>query len=79
MGTDGNAAVAGDVAMLRNEVTPVLKTLRKQGIQVVAIHHHMAGTQPTIIFPHYRGKGPAEKLAAGFKAARDQLGEKGRG
>jgi hypothetical protein len=76
VGTDENAAVAGDVAMLPSEVTPVLKTLRKQGIQVVAIHHHMIGTQPTIIFLHYWGKGPAEKLAAAFKAALDQLGKK---
>jgi Domain of Unknown Function (DUF1259) len=39
VGTDDNAAVAGDVAMLANEVTPVLKSLRKNGIDVVAIHH----------------------------------------
>ena len=76
VGTDDNAAVAGDVAMLQNEVTPVLKTLRKNGIQVVAIHHHMIGTQPAIIFLHYWGRGPAEKLAAAFKATLDQLGKK---
>ena len=75
VGTDDNAAVAGDMAMLQAEVIPVLKTLRKNGLQVVAIHHHMIGTQPTIIFLHYWGKGPAEKLATGFKATLDQLGK----
>jgi hypothetical protein len=40
---------------------------------VVAIHHHMTGTSPTIFFLHYRGTGPAEKLATGFKAAVAQL------
>ena len=69
VGTNDNAAVAGDVAMLANEVQPVLKALRKNGIDVVAIHHHMTGTQPTIYFLHYWGTGPAEKLATGFKAA----------
>jgi hypothetical protein len=69
VGTNDNAAVAGDVAMLANEVTPVLKTLRENGIDVVAIHHHMTGTQPTIYFLHYWGTGPAEKLATAFKAA----------
>src|SRR5216117_884179 len=69
VGTNENAAVAGDVAMLANEVQPVLKTLRKNGIDVVAIHHHMTGTQPTIYFLHYWGTGPAEKLATAFKAA----------
>ncbi len=69
VGTNDNAAVAGDIAMLANEVTPVLKALRKNGIDVVAIHHHMTGTQPTIYFLHYWGTGPAEKLATAFKAA----------
>src|SRR6266850_6713697 len=41
VGTQEDAVVAGDVAMLENEITPVLKTLRKNGLDVVAIHHHM--------------------------------------
>jgi hypothetical protein len=73
VGTNESAAIAGDVAMLASEVTPVLKALRANGLQVVAIHHHMTGTQPTIFFLHYWGTGPAAKLAAGFRAALDQL------
>jgi Domain of Unknown Function (DUF1259) len=76
-GTDTNAAVAGDVAMLETEVTAVLKALRGNGLDVVAIHHHMTSDRPMIIFLHYWGTGPAEKLAAGFKAALNQLGTKG--
>src|SRR5262249_24058294 len=75
VGTNENAAIAGDVAMLANEVTPVLRTLRKNGLDVVAIHQHMTGTQPTIYFLHYWGTGPAEKLANGFKAALGELGK----
>jgi hypothetical protein len=74
-GTDADAMVAGDVAMLEQEVTPVLKALRASGIDVVAIHHHMTGTQPTVIFLHYYGTGPAEKLARGVRAAVDVLGK----
>jgi hypothetical protein len=74
VGTNENAAIAGDVAMLASEVTPVLKALRSHGLDVVAIHHHMTETNPTIFFLHYWGTGPAEKLATGFKAALDQLG-----
>jgi len=73
-GTDANAEIAGDVAMLAREVTPVLKALRANGLDVVAIHHHMTTTQPTIYFLHYWGTGPAEKLANGFKAALNELG-----
>jgi hypothetical protein len=76
-GTNENAAIAGDVAMLESEVTPVLKALRKNGLDVVAIHHHMIGDRPTIIFLHYWGTGPAEKLATGFKAAVNELGKRG--
>ena len=75
VGTNENAAIAGDVAMLANEVTPVLKALRANGLNVVAVHHHMTGTQPTIFFLHYWGTGPADKLAIGFKAALDELGK----
>jgi hypothetical protein len=74
VGTNANAAIAGDVAMLAAEVTPVLKALRQNGLDVVAIHHHMTETQPTIFFLHYWGTGPATKLATSFKAALDQLG-----
>jgi Domain of Unknown Function (DUF1259) len=76
-GTDGDAAVAGDIAMLESEVTPTLKALRSHGLDVVAIHHHMTNTQPMIIFLHYWGRGPADKLATGFKAALDELGKGG--
>jgi hypothetical protein len=74
-GSDANAEIAGDVAMLSGEVTPVLKALRANGLYVVAIHHHMTTAQPTIYFLHYWGTGPAEKLANGFKAALNELGK----
>jgi len=74
VGTEENAAIAGDVAMLETELTPVLKTLRKNGIEVVAIHHHMTEERPLVIFLHYWGHGPADKLASAFKATLDQLG-----
>ena len=76
-GTDADAMVAGDVAMLAAEVNPVLKALRSHGINVVAIHHHMTGTSPTVFFVHYYGTGAAAKLAEGVRAAVDQLGKQG--
>jgi len=76
-GTDNDAAIAGDIAMLETEVTPTLKALRAHGLDVVAIHQHMTTTQPMVIFLHYWGRGPADKLAAGFKAALDELGKGG--
>ena len=74
-GSDADAMVAGDVAMLDKEVTPVLKALRANGLNVVAIHHHMTGVAPTVIFLHYYGTGPAATLARGVRAAVDLLGK----
>jgi hypothetical protein len=74
-GTDQQAVVAGDVAMLESELQPVLKALRSHKLEVVAIHQHMMGTHPEILFLHYWGKGPATQLADGFRAALDQLGK----
>jgi len=73
-GSDADAVVAGDIAMLDREVTPVLKSLRASGIDVVAMHHHMTGVDPQVIFLHYWGKGDARKLATAFRAAVDQTG-----
>ena len=73
-GSDADAMVAGDVAMRESEVQPVLKALRSHGINVVAIHHHMTGVAPAVIFLHYFGTGSAATLAQGVRAAVDQLG-----
>jgi hypothetical protein len=74
-GSDANAEIAGDVAMLASEVNPVLKALRSHNVSVVAIHNHMLSGEPPIYFLHYWGRGPADQLASGFRAALDQLGK----
>jgi len=73
-GNDADAVIAGDVAMLDYEVTPVLRALRANGIDVVAIHHHMTAIDPPVVFLHYWGKGSAQKLATAFRAALDRTG-----
>ena len=70
-GSDEAAVVDGDFAMIENEVQPVLKALRKAGIQIVAIHNHMTHERPQYIFLHYWGKGSAESLATALHSALD--------
>jgi hypothetical protein len=70
-GADDNALVDGDFVVLETELQPVLKSLRKSGINIVAIHHHMVGEQPRTIFLHYWGRGPAATLAEAVKHALD--------
>jgi hypothetical protein len=68
-GADDNAIVDGDFVVLAEELQAALKSLRKSGINVVAIHSHMAGEEPRMIFFHYWGRGPAKDLATAVKAA----------
>lgn len=65
--SDDNAVVDGDFAMHEHELQAVLRAMRKEGINVVAIHSHMAGEQPKILFMHYRGRGKAADLARSLR------------
>jgi Domain of Unknown Function (DUF1259) len=78
-GSMEKAHIAGDVAMLDHEVNAVIKTFRTNNIEVVAVHSHMLGEKPRILFLHYLGTGNAIQLAKGFRVALDQLGKKSDG
>ncbi len=71
-GTDERAHVAGDVAMIAKEVNPVIRALRRGGIEIAAVHNHMLNEEPRIFFLHYWGTGSAEKLAGTIREAFDQ-------
>ena len=78
-GSDEHAFVDGDFATFEGELQPVLKALRANDINVVAIHNHMEGENPRVIFLHYWGVGPADKLAQGVRAALDAQRERSGG
>jgi len=66
-GSDDNAVVDGDFAVTEDELQPVLKSLLKDKINVVAIHQHMTHEQPRMMFFHYWGRGSAKDLAQAVK------------
>jgi hypothetical protein len=66
-GTDDNAVMDGDFAVLEDELQPVLKSLRAEQINIVAIHSHMTHENPRILFLHYWGKAPVAQLATALK------------
>ena len=74
-GKQDDAHIAGDIAMLPNEVNSVIKTLRQHNLEIVAVHNHMLDDNPHMIFLHYYGRGNATTLAQGFRAAMDVLGK----
>lgn len=68
-GSDDNAIVDGDFAVLESELQHVLRSLRHSGINIVAIHHHMIDETPRMLFLHYWGRGKAQNLARAIKSA----------
>jgi hypothetical protein len=70
-GSNDKSVVDGDFAMLESELQTVLKKLRAANINIVAIHNHMTGESPRIMFLHFWGVGPVADLAKGLKSALD--------
>jgi hypothetical protein len=70
-GSDDAAVIDGDFAMLENELQPVLRAMRKEGVNIVAIHQHMSHEQPRYLFLHYWGKGKAVDLARSLRRVLD--------
>ena len=68
-GSDDNAIVDGDFAVTEDELQPVLRSLLKDKINIVAIHQHMTHEEPRMIFFHYWGRGRAKDLAEALKNA----------
>ncbi|MBV8868622.1 MAG: DUF1259 domain-containing protein [Acetobacteraceae bacterium] len=69
----GRAAITGDLVLTAAEVSPVLRALRKSGIEVTALHNHMLNDQPHLFFMHFWANGDAQKLAKGLRAALDNV------
>jgi biotin operon repressor len=65
----GKAAITGDFLVTGDEVNPLIRTLRTNGIEVTAIHSHMLTEQPRMIFIHFWANDDAIKLAKGLRAA----------
>jgi len=68
----GKAAITGDFVLAAEEVNPVIKALRTNGIEVTAVHSHMLSEQPRLIFMHFWANDDALKLAKGLRAALDK-------
>jgi Domain of Unknown Function (DUF1259) len=70
---DEKAAITGDFVMTANEVSPVIRALEEQGIQVTALHNHMLDEEPRLFFMHFWANDDAQMLARGLRAALDQM------
>jgi len=69
---DGQAAINGDFVMTKDEVNPVIRALRENGIEVVALHNHHINEEPRLFYMHFWANDDAETLAQGLRAALDE-------
>ena len=63
------AIVMGDLVLLQSEVEPVMMKLQQQGIEETALHNHLLGESPRVMYMHIAGHGDAVKLASALKSA----------
>ena len=68
-GNDNDSVVMGDLVLLENELTPVMKKLRAVGFDITAVHNHVLNETPRVIYLHYRGHGKSVDLAKSLQAA----------
>ncbi|HSB08610.1 MAG TPA: DUF1259 domain-containing protein [Blastocatellia bacterium] len=67
--TSKGVAITGDFVMIASEVNPVIRELRKAGIQITALHSHMLDESPRLFFMHFWANDEQVKLARGLRAA----------
>jgi hypothetical protein len=68
-GNDNAAMVMGDLVLLEDELTPVMRKLQAAGFDITAVHNHVLNETPRVIYMHYMGHGKAVELAKALHAA----------
>src|ERR1700675_5011649 len=69
LGTDDNAMVMGDLVLLEEEVNPVMAKLRSYHFEITAVHNHLMGETPKVLYVHYMADGSASQLATSLHTA----------
>jgi len=69
LGTDDNAMVMGDLVLLEEEVNPVMAKLRSYHFEITAVHNHLMGETPKVLYVHYMAHGSASQLATSLHTA----------
>jgi hypothetical protein len=57
------AMFMGDLVLTENEISPVMKRLIEDGVEITAIHNHLMRTSPAVLYMHVGGHGDPVKLA----------------
>jgi hypothetical protein len=63
------ATMMGDLVLTEDELTPVLDRLYQGGVTVTAIHNHLVGESPRVLYAHVHGHADPARLAETVHAA----------
>jgi len=67
--SNGSAMVMGDLVLLEDEVAPVMAELQSGGIEITALHNHLIGESPRVMYMHIHGMGEAADLGKAIHSA----------
>jgi hypothetical protein len=70
----GKTLVVGDLCLLEREIEPVMTQLRKDGIEITALHNHLRNESPHVMYLHFLGVGDAFALAQSLRRALEMTG-----
>ncbi len=65
----GHVMTMGDLVLLDSEVSAVIDALQKGGIEQTALHNHLLGESPDLMYVHFMGHGDASKLGRTLREA----------
>ena len=74
-GKEKDAMVMGDLVLMQDEVSPVMRAALDNGLEVTALHNHFLFDEPKVYFMHIGGEGSADELSRGVRAALDKVKE----
>ncbi|MHB8643142.1 MAG: LppY/LpqO family protein [Gaiellaceae bacterium] len=69
MSMGSGAMMMGDLVLTEKEIEPVMLKLEQGGIEVSALHNHLFGEKPTVMYMHVVGSGDPVHLATAAHAA----------
>ena len=70
----GHAMMMGDLVLMENEIAPVMRALQEGGVEETALHNHVLGESPRIMYMHVSGHADPVKLAQAIRRALGQTG-----
>lgn len=59
--------IMGDLVLMDTEIAPVMNKIVASGLEVTALHNHIVGESPSIMYMHFGGNGDAKELAEKMK------------